>query len=276
MSGTHSYASTLNNEPLNPSAFPRTDTLVSRDTAAELRAEKKAENTDVLRPAEGPGARLPALEKFSHTVFDPKIAHLRKIYAKILGMTLALTIIIMWICLPVYWGSLARSATHAPSLKAWVIDRDGGEIGQAVVQGLIATTQSGTKQHLSWRQIPADQITDVGDAIVDEQAWAAVVVNANASARLAAARASGDSSYDPMSAITFYYAQARNEQATGTYVNPLTTAALTKVLQEYNAKSIATYLSSISGNTAALQALASAPRTMTSGAWWTTENLRPY
>ncbi|KAG8735475.1 hypothetical protein FRC10_010472 [Ceratobasidium sp. 414] len=280
MSGTQSYASTLNNEPLgsprHSAAFPKTDTIVSRDTAVEERAEKEAENTDILRPAEGPGARLPAPEKFAHTVFDPKIAHLRAIYIKIMGMTLALTIIIMWICLPVYWGSLARSATHAPSLKAWVIDRDGGEIGQAVVQGLIATTQTGTKQHLSWRQVPADQVSDVGAAIVDEQAWAAVVVNANASARLAAARASGDSSYNPMSAITFYYAQARNEQAIGTYVNPLTTAALTQILQTYNAKSAAAYLTSVSGNAAALQALVSAPQTMTNGAWWTTENLRPY
>lgn len=85
----------------------------------------------------------------------------------------------------------------------------------------------------------------MGAAIVDEQAWGAVVseysqtkipaisnipsVNTGASAKLAAARASGDSSYNPTSAITFYYAQARNEQATGTYVNPLTTAALTQV-----------------------------------------------
>ncbi|KAG8686442.1 hypothetical protein FRC08_012504 [Ceratobasidium sp. 394] len=280
MSGTHSSASTLRNEPLgsprHSAAFPKTDTMITRDTMAEERAEKEAENTDVWRPAEGPGTRSPAPEKFAHTVFDPKIAHLRAIYIKIMGMTLVLTIIMMWICLPVYWGSLARSATHAPSLKAWVIDRDGGEIGQAVVQGLLATTQTGTKQHLGWRQVPADHVSDVGDAIVDEQAWAAVVVNANASARLAAARASGDSSYNPMSAITFYYAQARNEQATGTYVNPLTTAALTQILQTYNAKSVAAYLTSISGNTTAVQALVSAPQTMTSGAWWTTENLRPY
>ncbi|KAG8729018.1 hypothetical protein FRC12_021311 [Ceratobasidium sp. 428] len=278
MSGTRSYASTLNNEPLGTAPFPRTDTLVSRDAADELRAEKQAENTDILRPSEGPGARLPAPEKFAHTgsVFDPKIAHLRAIYIKIMGMTLVLTVVMMWICLPVYWGSLAHTGTHAPSLKTWVIDQDGGEVGQAVVQGLLATTQSGTKQHLGWRQIPADQVSDVGTAIVDEQAWAAVVVNPNASARLAAARASGDSSYDPTSAVTFYYAQARNEQATGTYVAPLTTAALTQILQAYNAKSAAAYLTSVSGNATALQALVSAPRTVTSGIWWATNNLRPY
>ncbi|KAF8602424.1 hypothetical protein BDV93DRAFT_444098 [Ceratobasidium sp. AG-I] len=249
--------------------------MESRDLAAEQRAERDAENTDDLRPAEGPGARMPAPEKFAHTVFDPKIAHLRKIYTKIMVMTLVLTIVMMWICLPVYWGSLARSATHAPSLKTWVIDRDGGEIGQAVVQGLIATTQSGTKQHLGWRQISADQVEDVGAAVVDEQAWGAVVINAGASASLAAARASGNASYNPMSAITFFYAQARNEQATGSYVSPLTSAALTQVLQQFNAKSAATYITSVAGNATALQALAAAPQTLT-GAWWTTVNLRPY
>ncbi|KAG8782983.1 hypothetical protein FRC12_020254 [Ceratobasidium sp. 428] len=263
-----------------PSTEARLKGERNMDEAQEKRAERDAENTDEWRPAEGPGARMPAPEKFAHTVFDPKIAHLRKIYTRILLGTLALTIVMMWICVPVYWGSLARSANHAPSLKTWVIDKDGGEVGQAVVQGLLATTQSGTKQHLGWRQIPADQVDDVAYAIVDEQAWGAVVVNPGATARLAAARASGDRSYNPMSAITFYYAQARNEQATGSYVNPLTIQALTQasiaIYPYYNARSAATYLSSVAGNAAALSALSSAPQTLSPGIWWATENLRPY
>ncbi|KAG8692181.1 hypothetical protein FRC08_009958 [Ceratobasidium sp. 394] len=259
---------------------PKDDrTIDPRDDEAqeqEKRDERDAENMDNWKPAEGPGARLPEPEKFAHTVFDPRIAHLRKIYMKIMLGTLMLTIVMMWICVPVYWGSLARSATHAPSLKTWVIDRDGGEVGQAVVQGLLATTQGGTKQHLGWRQIPADQVDDVAYAIVDEQAWGAVVINPGATARLAAARASGNSSYNPMSAITFYYAQARNEQATGSYVSPLTIQALTQTLQQFNAKSAATYLSSVAGNATALAALSAAPQTLSPGIWWATENLRPY
>ncbi|CAE7139566.1 unnamed protein product [Rhizoctonia solani] len=214
--------------PKGSTGFPRTITQQSRETMVENEEEREAARSSVWKPAEGPGSRPPVPQKFAHTIFDPRIAPLRKVYTKIIVMTLVLTIIMMWICLPVYWGSLARSANHAPSLKAWVIDQDGGEIGQAVVQGLLATTQSGTKQHLGWVQVAADYVEDVGAAIVDEQAWGAVVVNAGATARLAAARASGDSSYSPASAITFYYAQARNEQATGSYVNPLTTAALTQ------------------------------------------------
>ncbi|QRV87139.1 nitrosoguanidine resistance protein SNG1 [Ceratobasidium sp. AG-Ba] len=69
---------------------------------------------------------------------------------------------------------------------------------------------------------------------------------------------------------------ARNKQATGIYVSPLTTAALTQILQAHNAKSAAAYLSSISGNPTALRALLSASQTIISGAWWTTNNLQPY
>ncbi|CEL62334.1 Nitrosoguanidine resistance protein SNG1 OS=Saccharomyces cerevisiae (strain ATCC 204508 / S288c) GN=SNG1 PE=1 SV=1 [Rhizoctonia solani AG-1 IB] len=248
----------------------------SRDTLMEEEAEARAANTDELRPAEGPGSRPPVPEKFAHTVFDPRVAPLRKIYTKIMLMTLTLTIIMMWICLPVYWGSLARSATHAPSLTAWVIDRDGGEIGQSVVQGLLQTTRSGSKQHLGWRQLSASEVSDVAGAVVDEKAWGAVVINASASSRLNAARIAGDASYNPMTSITFYYAQARNELATGNYVVPLTTAALTQILQRFNTNSAASYLASVSGNSTALQALTAAPQTLTTGAWWTTENLRPY
>ncbi|KDN39502.1 hypothetical protein RSAG8_08797, partial [Rhizoctonia solani AG-8 WAC10335] len=161
--------------PRDSSTFPRTVTQQSRETMVENKEEREAARSSVWKPAEGPGSRPPAPEKFAHTIFDPKIAPLRKIYTKIMVMTLVLTIIMMWICLPVYWGSLARSANHAPSLKAWVIDRDGGEIGQAVVQGLLATTQTGTKQHLGWVPVAADYVEDVGEAIVDEQAWGAVV-----------------------------------------------------------------------------------------------------
>ncbi|KAG8726274.1 hypothetical protein FRC11_000443, partial [Ceratobasidium sp. 423] len=174
MQASHSPSPTLKPEPRKGgNGLARATTGSS--SSDEEREERDAENTDELRPAEGPGSRMPAPEKFAHTVFDPKIAHLRQIYTKIILGTLVLTIVTMWICLPVYWGSLARTNTHAPSLKMWVMDRDGGEIGQTVVQGLLATTQSGTKQHLGWIQVPGDHVGNVGDAIVDEQAWGAVV-----------------------------------------------------------------------------------------------------
>ncbi|KAG9078474.1 hypothetical protein FRC06_008344, partial [Ceratobasidium sp. 370] len=72
------------------------------DEAQEKQDEQDAENTDNWRPAEGPGARLPAPDEFAHTLFDPRIAHLRKIYTRIMLGSLVLTIVVMWICVPVF------------------------------------------------------------------------------------------------------------------------------------------------------------------------------
>lgn len=64
----------------------------------------------------------------------------------------------------------------------WVINRDGdGALGQAIIQAFEANSRGegvAPKQHLTWTivdpsQYPTDD--DVGNAIVDEQAWAAVV-----------------------------------------------------------------------------------------------------
>jgi hypothetical protein len=38
-------------------------------------------------------------------VFDPEMAPFRKIVFKILGGSTIITILVMWICMPLYWGS---------------------------------------------------------------------------------------------------------------------------------------------------------------------------
>ncbi|CAE6533667.1 unnamed protein product [Rhizoctonia solani] len=277
MPASDSAASSLVvDSPAQATGSPAHKASGSRETLMEEEVKRATAEVDNSKPAEGPESRAPVPEKFAHTVFDPRIAPLRIIYTKIMVMTLALTIIIMRISLPVYWGSLARSATHASSLTTWVIDRDGGEIGQAVVQGLLATTQTGTKQHLGWRQMDSNEVLDAAEAVLDEKAWAVVVINSGASARLNVARMTGNSSYSPTSAITLYYTQARNELAIGNYVVPLTTAALTQILQRFNANSVASYLGTVLNDTSALPLLTAAPQILTTGAWWSVDNLRPY
>ena len=81
----------------------------------------------------------------------------RKIVFKILGGTVFITIIVMWLCLPLYWGSrgfLLSSVMIRQLMPVWksnhftnkltvrIIDRDGGSIGKAVTQGLVSHTRS--------------------------------------------------------------------------------------------------------------------------------------
>ena len=102
-----------------------------------------------------------------------------------------------------------------------------------------------------------------------------MLVNEGATDKLAAARATGDSSYDPTSAVSVYYSQARNEVASGIYL-PITQTLLTRLLFQYNAQSTAQYLGSIASNQTALGLITRAPQTISTPMYFTLHNLRPY
>lgn len=72
---------------------------------------------------------------------------------------------------------------------------------------------------------------------MEEGTWGAIVINAAASQLLDQARSSGNASYNGTSAISVYYAQARQEQATGTYLVPLMQQALGQITGRLSAQS---------------------------------------
>ncbi|KAG8743766.1 hypothetical protein FRC10_011486 [Ceratobasidium sp. 414] len=118
-------------------------------------------------------------------------------------------------------------------------------------------------------------LDEIAHNVANEHAWAAIVVNQGATSSLQAARVSGDSSYDPTSAVTFYLNEARNNNAVGQLIAPLSTALLDDTMRRFNAKNIAEYIQSVSSNSTAISIALRSP-TALSGAWWRTENLRPW
>lgn len=234
------------------------------------------------RPAEGPGAAHMQPVKYQHGFWDPEIAHLRQVYTKMIVAATILMILMMWFTLPVYWGSLGETSDHVPNLKGWVINRDGdGALGQAIVQAFEANSRGegvAPKQHLTWiivdpSQYPSDD--DVGNAIVDEQAWAAVVVNTAATQALLTARSTGNSSYNPLSAISFYYNQGRNEVAANSFIVPLTTALLQTTVGRFSAQFTGQWLASVT-STDVVTTASRAPQTVSQPFGVTPINLRPF
>ena len=98
----------------------------------------------------------------------------------------------------------------------------------------------------------------------------------NASNNLAVARQTGNSSYNASTAISVYYAQARNEIAVGSYVLPIVQPLLGRILGQFNARSVAEYIGANGGNATALQLLQRAPQTLSQPIWYTMFNVRPY
>lgn len=80
---------------------------------------------------------------------------------------------------------------------------------------------------------------DVIDNMLDEQVWAAITINSGATSNLQTARQNGDSSYNGSSAISIYYAQARNEMAMNQYVVTYIQQALGKITAQIGAESVA-------------------------------------
>ncbi|KIO28765.1 hypothetical protein M407DRAFT_176434 [Tulasnella calospora MUT 4182] len=229
--------------------------------------------------------------KFQHGFWDSEVAHLRKIYFKILGMTVVLLVVAMWLFFSIYWGSLGETAQHVPNLKGYVINRDGsageGLLGQAIVAAFEANSRGEgvpEKQHLTWTVVDSSYLPsneDVAYAVVEEEVWAAVVVNFDATSLLTSARSSGNSSYDPRDAVTFYYNQGRNEIAANSFIVPYTTALLQSTLSAFNARTDSQYFAALANSAdgakqEAMVAISRAPQTVSQPFSYEAVNLRPY
>ena len=60
----------------------------------------------------------------------------------------------------------------------------------------------------------------VRQAVYNQDAWAAIIVNSNATALLREAVASGNTSYDPLGAAQVIYVQARDQDTVNSYIVP--------------------------------------------------------
>ncbi|KAJ1300801.1 hypothetical protein OPQ81_002441 [Rhizoctonia solani] len=213
---------------------------------------------------------------YSHHLLDGPIRPLTWAYAKAMLIAVGLIVLLMWAALPLYWGSLAPGQRHGPSFRTWVVDFDGGELGTFVTESVMNSTLIGTKEHLGWEVASPSSLEELTHDIVEEHAWAAIVVNQGATSALQTARETGDENYDPTSAVTLYIEGARNNNAVGTLIIPLSTGLLEDTMRRFNTKNIPEYLASISSNSSALSEALRTHNVALSGAWWKKIDLRPW
>ncbi|KAG8945903.1 hypothetical protein FRC03_001598 [Tulasnella sp. 419] len=235
------------------------------------------------------------LKKFQHQFWDPEVLALRRIYGKIMIRIVVLLVLFMWVTIPVYFGSLASQANHVPQMHGWLVNFDeGGELGRHLEETFTAISLGQTnigKAHLRWdlkNRTDLNGIEDVAYAVEEDHAWAAIVVNFNATNNLIEARATGDASYNASSAITFLYNQARNEVAANNYIVPYTVTQLQESLARFSQNFTAEYMRTLQGTGSlnstnarpgldqVIQFASQAPQTLSQPFWFTLDNVRPY
>lgn len=203
------------------------------------------------------------------------MAPYRKIVLKIIGMTCLLEIFLMWSCATVYWGSLWKADRYVDKLAVRVIDRDGSTIGSEVSEALIGLTgPQNTPRYFRTSPDEFPTMEDIYHDIVEEGAWASVVIMDGATESLQQARQSANASYDGRDLIQVVFAQARSETAIGSYLLPALERNVGEVSGRMSAESVSQFLSSAQPQQ--IKALASAPRTLVEPINYHLHNLRPY
>ncbi|KAF6761280.1 hypothetical protein DFP72DRAFT_1090248 [Ephemerocybe angulata] len=176
-------------------------------------------------------------------------------------------LIMIFAILPIYWGALYK--TPVRKLKGWVVDFDGGAIGQTVSQALVSNQGPGK---VEWTVVPAANfpggVEDLAHAVRHEDVWVAISINPESSTRLTAALASPNAAYDGTQAITGYGVEAR----TALSFRPSVQAALDAISQRY-----AQQTAKNAANSPILASILSAsPQTIVQPVSYTINNLIPF
>ncbi|KAK0472580.1 hypothetical protein IW261DRAFT_1596748 [Armillaria novae-zelandiae] len=201
----------------------------------------------------------------------PSIQASRAAYLKILAGGCFAMVIVMFCVFSIYWGALWKIPAH--NLGGWVVDFDGEAVGRAVVQGLLAPSSASkvTFEQVGEGEFPGGW-EEVASRVVEQKTWVAVVIHSNATSVLNAAVSSVNSSYDGSEAITFYGAEARNENAYRSLIRPSVQGLLAVISQEFAQEFVAQLASSSSLSSIAR----SAPQILTEPISYTTNNLIPF
>jgi hypothetical protein len=236
------------------------------DTAAHRRVTAPV-ITPILPDAED--------KPFSHGFFDkdPATSAARKGWFKISISGVLVLFFMIWGILPIYWAALGRSYNNIHNLSGYVVDFDGGEIGQAVTQ---AFKNISGPQQMSWLILDAAQFPggpdEVAQALLNHKCWAAVTVNPQASTNLNASINAANASYNTTQAVTAYVTSGRNENIYRGYITPQVTLILTTISHSF-ALSFSQYLASRSDISTLLR---TAPELVVQPLSFTINDIRPF
>jgi hypothetical protein len=142
-----------------------------------------------------------------------------------------------------YWAVLSHVDENISSLDVFVVDFDGTQdpytgvtplIGPLITQKTEKMISSGTSSnHLGFITMdPAYFNNDpmqVRQAVFDWKAWAAIVINANATALLQQAVQQGNASYDPLGACQQIWVEARDQDTYHGYILPSLNSLQTEI-----------------------------------------------
>lgn len=186
----------------------------------------------------------------------------------------------------IYWGVLSHVELNIPSLGVYVVDFD-GQVGpyttreEPLVGPLVLKTveqlMASTPQHLGYTTLsPSDFNNDpmlVREAVYQHHAWAAIIVNPNATALLRTAVSQGNASYDPLGACQVVFVEARDQTTYPEYIFPEINQLQTEIISSFGTM----WTKMVMQNTSIPRSnLGTAPQALSPAIGFSSFNLRPF
>ena len=191
----------------------------------------------------------------------------------------------VFLVLALYNGVFFHTIQNYSSLVVYVVDFDGQVppyqsglpiVGPAIVQATESMANS-DEPHLGYVTIAPSEFNNdpiaVRRAIYDFKAYAAIVINANATALLRQAVEQSNTTYDPQGAAQIIYVSARDQNTIPAYVVPQLTLLEMTVTSQFGA----TWTKSLMQNTTIPRVnFAAVPQALSPAISFTTFDLRPF
>ncbi|KAF2829432.1 hypothetical protein CC86DRAFT_318736 [Ophiobolus disseminans] len=190
--------------------------------------------------------------------------------------------------LSIYWGVFFEVEKRLGHLLVYVVDMDGAApydntgntpfVGTTITQ-LVQEQLSSGKPTLGWGIRPASEFNNdplqVRQAVYNWDAWAAIIINPNATALLYEAIATGNASYDPRGACQLVYQDSRDDTNWYDFMLPIISQFMTQAQSQVGQKWAGMVLQNTSSS-AALANIRAVPQAVNPAIGFSEYNLRPF
>ncbi|KAK1816372.1 hypothetical protein LTR12_009263 [Friedmanniomyces endolithicus] len=243
-------------------------------------------NEDANKDEEKQGGGPPTPVGF----WDHRLVHVRKeAMTKWTITTVGLMAFILAI-LSLHFGALYHVEKNLSSLVVYVVDMDGQSppyeaTGHAPLVGpLIADlartmVASGTPT-LGWGVLPGSAFNNdpvqVRQAVFSFDAWAAIVINPNATAMLYSAIQNGNASYDPMGACQLTYIDSRDDTNWYDFISPIVSAFMTEATTRVGEQWTQMVMQNATTDLTLIRNAAKVPQALSPAIGFSQFNLRPF
>ncbi|KIW62928.1 hypothetical protein PV04_09816 [Phialophora macrospora] len=164
-------------------------------------------------------------------LFHPSLRDVRKQVLQKWSVTVAILFCYILCVLSLYWAVLFHVPQNLEALTVAVVSFDGtgaysgttplvGPLVERAAQAQAALPAYALGYRIESPEKYGGDPLAVRRAVYDEHVWAAIIVNANATALLQEAVATGNASYEPLGAGQIVVNSARDETTYGNYIDP--------------------------------------------------------